>query len=195
MSHSLWVYPVLISPIFIGYNSQAAGESSIIKESITSCSDICSTFWKIIRRIKFTNDGFFGITNERIRSIKLTLRPIICTTIVTGVSARCSIFKCPIIWFLTIKITTDTMNSILIFSIGTIQRFSKFYLEALKRDTCSWKRQLERTKSWKVSVWIEKSLAKLERTQRRLSNFSSNFPTLPELSNFNISNFISGFPT
>ena len=135
MSHSLWVYPVLISPIFIGYNSQAAGESSIIKESITSCSDICSTFWKIIRRIKFTNDGFFGITNERIRSIKLTLRPIICTTIVTGVSARCSIFKCPIIWFLTIKITTDTMNSILIFSIGTIQRFSKFYLEALKRDT------------------------------------------------------------
>ena len=33
-----------------------------------------------------------------------------------------------------------------------------------KGDTCSWKGQLERTRSWKISVQVGKSLAKLEKT-------------------------------
>ena len=69
-------------------------------------------------------------------------------------------------------------------------------------DNCSWKGQLERTRSWKVwsrKVW---SWRVWSGKVGKLSNFSSNFPTSvrtfqlrPELFNFNLSNFISDFPT
>ena len=56
------------------------------------------------------------------------------------------------------------------FSISVRDQWNQSTIRPV-RDTCSRKEQLERTRSWKVlskkvSIWVGKSLAKLERTDR-----------------------------
>ena len=104
------------------------------------------------------------------------------------------IFKCPVSWFLPYEpydLIWLTMKRLAWWVTSGDQ------VGVNLRDKCSWKGQLEKTRSWKVLSWkdpseVGKNRAKLERTERgwkvssEVGKFRWSWKVLAEVGNFKL---------